>query len=234
MVRSRYFANRVSHFMRSAFTLIELIFAIVIIAVVTLTIPLMIQVNNKALESSAMQEAIFLVSAVLSETTTRVWDDNSIVGDVAGFSISKILDVDGVGTLPYGRTAADSSVRVGGLNEDLHRSFVDYNATDPLTSPALGAGLTETLPHDITDSAAGIAGYKSSFTITATRQYVSDAFATPFVFAATGPGPQSNMKMTEVVITTPNINPALPDDEVARLRAYTCNIGEIDYAKRRF
>ncbi|MEN8146912.1 MAG: type II secretion system protein [Campylobacterota bacterium] len=221
--------------MRSAFTMIELIFAIVILAVVMLTIPLMIQVNNKALEGSAAQEAIFLVSAVLSETTTRVWDTNSIVGDDAGYSISKILDIGLPGTGGYTRTAVDSSVRVGGLDEDLHRSFVDYNATDPLTSPDLGDGLTETLPHDITDSVSDIEGYKSSFTITATRQYVNDTSLAPtFVFATSAPGAQSNMKMTEVVITAPNIDPALPDDEIVRLRAYTCNIGEIDYAKRRF
>ena len=52
MVRSSYLLTRTRCYMRKAFTMIELIFAIVILAVVMLTIPMMIQVNNKALERS--------------------------------------------------------------------------------------------------------------------------------------------------------------------------------------
>ncbi|WP_373033679.1 type II secretion system protein [Sulfurovum sp.] len=232
MVRSRSLSNRLRCFVRSGFTMIELIFAIVVIAVVMLTIPMMIGVNNKSLEGSAAQEAIFLVSAVLSETTTWVWDDNSIVGNDGGYSISKILDVGAIGST-YGRTDVNSSIRVGGLNEDLHRGFFDYNLSNTTQhAPALANGLTETLPHDIANSVAGIGGYKSSYTITATRQYVSDTLASPFVFNAnTAPGNQSNLKMTEVQITATvdGVNQV-----IAKLRAYTCNIGEIDYAKRRF
>ncbi len=216
--------------MRRAFTMIELIFAIVVIAVVMLTIPMMIQVNNKALEVSAAQEAIFLVSAVLSETTTLIWDDNSLEGTATAVSLSKILDVGAVGST-YGRTDVNSSIRVGGLNEDLHRSFFEYNATDPSHYPALPDNAVTTLAHDISNSIADSAGYKRSFTITAKRQYVPDTFATPFVFTAGAPGVQSNMKMTQVEInaTVDGVN-----EVIARLRAYTCNIGEIDFAKRRF
>lgn len=235
MVRGHFIAHRL---MRRAFTMIELIFAIVVIAVVMLTIPMMIQVNNKALEGSAAQEAIFLVSAVLSETTTMVWDNRSIVGSDTGYSLSKILDVDAVGTT-YGRTDVNSSIRVGGINEDLHRSFFDYNATSPAV-PALADGQRVTLTHDINNSVANAAGYKSQFTIVATREYVDDTahagtVADPFVFAipapAAAPANRNNIKMTQV-----EINATIDGNTttVARLRAYTCNIGEIDYAKRRF
>ncbi len=232
MVRSRYLVYRMNGMIRRAFTMIELIFAIVVIAVVMLTIPMMIQVNNKALEGNAAQEAIFLVSAVLSETTTWIWDDNSVVGNDAGYSLSKILDVGAIGST-YGRTDVNSSIRQGGLNEDLHRAFFDYNTSDPTQhTPLLTDGSTETLSHDISGSVADIGGYKSSFTIVAKRQYVSDTLASPFVFTAnTAPGNQSNIKMTQVEInaTVDGVNAV-----IARLRAYTCNIGEIDYAKRRF
>lgn len=234
MVRSRYFTRHVNHFMRDAFTMIELIFAIVIIAVVTLTVPMMIQVNNKALEGNAAQEAIFLVSAVLSETTTLVWDNRSLVGGTTGYSLSKILDVP-TGDNAYDRLDVNSTLRLGGLNEDLHRSFFDYNISNTSqTQPALLSGAVATLQHDITGSVAGIEGYKSSFVITASRQYVSDtvpAASAPFVFTAGSPQNQSNIKMTTVEInaTVDGANMTL-----ARLRAYTCNIGEIDFAKRRF
>lgn len=230
MVRSRSLTDKARRLMRSAFTMIELIYAIVIIAVVMLTIPMMIQVNNKALEGNVAQEAIFLVSAVLSETTTLLWDDNSLEGTATAVSLSKILDVGAVGST-YGRTDVNSSIRVGGLNEDLHRSFFEYNATDLSHSPALGDNAMTTLSHDISNSIADSAGYKSSFIITAKRQYVPDTYATPFVFTAGTPGVQSNMKMTQVEINATVDGTNLV---IARLRAYTCNIGEIDFAKRRF
>lgn len=230
MVRSRSLTNNARRFMRGAFTMIELIFAIVVIAVVMLTVPMMIQVNNKALESNVAQEAIFLVSAVLSETTTLLWDDNSLEGTATAVSLSKILDVGAVGST-YGRTDVNSSIRVGGLNEDLHRSFFEYNASNLSHSPDLSNNAVDILTHDISNSIADSAGYKSSFTITAKRQYVPDTYATPFVFTAGAPGVQSNMKMTQVEI---NATIDGTNEVIARLRAYTCNIGEIDFAKRRF
>lgn len=231
MVRSRSLTSNVRRLMRRAFTMIELIFAIVIIAVVMLTIPMMIQVNNKALEGNVAQEAIFLVSAVLSETTTLLWDDNSLEGNATAVSLSKILDVDALGS-SYGRIDENSSIRVGGLNEDLHRRFFDYNISNPtLHTPALADNAVITLAHDISNSVAEATGYKSSFIITAKRQYVPDTYATPFVFTAGAPGVQSNMKMTQVEINATIDGTPLT---IARLRAYTCNIGEVDFAKRRF
>ena len=221
-----------SRVMRRAFTMIELIFAIVIIAVVMLTIPMMIQVNNKALEGNVAQEAIFLVSAVLSESTTLLWDDNSLGGTASDVVLSKILDVP-TGDAAYDRFTDDNStIRAGGLREDLHRSFFDYNASNPSqTQPDLASNASETLGHDISNSVAESAGYKSNFTIVATRQYVSDTETSPFIFSIGAPQPQSNIKMTQVEInaTVDGVNAV-----IARLRAYTCNIGEIDYAKRRF
>ncbi len=235
MVRRRSLKNYVSDSMRRAFTMIELIFAIVILAVVMLTIPMMIGVNNKALEGNAAQEAIFLVSAVLSETTTLPWDNYSSEGnDTVGYSLGKILDIDGSNPLaaPYGRIDVNSSIRQGGLNEDLHRSFFDYNTSAPTQrEPWLTDGGSVTLAHDITNSVAEASGYKNQFVIVAKRQYVSEA-GTPFVFTApTTPQNRSNIKMTQV-----EINATIDGNNIviAKLRAYTCNIGEIDYAKRRF
>ena len=44
---------------RFGFTMIELIFAIVIIAISVMSLPMMTQVTNKGLEESLVQEAIF-------------------------------------------------------------------------------------------------------------------------------------------------------------------------------
>ncbi|WP_373033623.1 type II secretion system protein [Sulfurovum sp.] len=210
---------------RAAFTMIELIFAIVIIGVTVLTVPLMIETNNKALEGNIAQEAIFLVSSVLSTTTALVWDEKSITstGSADNYVLSKILDVGSVGST-YGRIDAASTLRIGGLREDKHRQFFDYNGAP--TAP-LQVG-EETLVVPLDNSVAAIAGYKQAYTIVAKRVYVSDTIADPFVFSTSADAGQTNLKMTEISINGED------GAVIANLRAYTANIGEVDYAKRSF
>jgi len=218
----------VRSYTRSAFTMIELIFAIVLIAVVMLTIPTMIQVNNKTLEGNAAQEAIFLVSSVLSEATTQLWDTSSVDGNATTVRLSKMLDVNGTGNAAYNRWPdTNSTVRAGGLEQDLHRMFFSAE-----TRPAQAAGAAVTLPGSFDSTATGQQlGLKTQYAITATRVYVDDTPAATFVFSTAADAQQTNIKMTLVEINatidgTPTV--------ISRLRAYTCNIGETDYAKRRF
>ena len=223
MVKLTTITTPVRFYSRKAFTMIELIFAIVVLAVVMLTIPMMIQVNNKALEGSVAQEAIFLVSAVLSGTTTLLWDDASLEGDATGVSLSKILDTGGDAV--YNRVDVNTTLRDGGLDEDLHRNFFSNN-----TIPDQNQTITLTDVLDTTDT-SGAVGYKIIYSVDATRGYINDAPGT-FVFSDTTlpAGTTSNVKMTQVEIS------AIIDDvnvTISRLRAYTCNIGEIDFAKRR-
>jgi len=228
VIISRLNANS-KRFARSAFTLIELVFAIVVIGVTVLTVPLMIETNNRATEGNLAQEAIFLVSSVLSTTTTFVWDDNSIVatGSADDFVLSKVLDVDAIGS-EYGRTATDSNTRIGGLSQDKHRQFFDYNISNPAQSaPAQAGDINLNVPLD--NSVADISGFKQAYSIAARRVYVSDTTAAPFIFSTVSQGAAlSNLKMTEVAISGED------GAVIARLRAYTANIGEVDYAKRRF
>jgi len=228
--------------MRQAFTMIELIFAIVIIAVVMLTIPTMIQVNNKALEGNVAQEAIFLVSAILSETTTYVWDDASLDNTGGGIVTSKILDrsttpvvyTAGTPNTYYGRKDINSTIRIGGLEQDMHRRFFDLNSSGTGIVPD-GTAVTVSLSNPSSD----LTGYKADFNVTASRVYVADTPPTivsgvgtfDFTTASTG---VSNMKMTDVVIQKPVSDTNSTLVNVAKLRAYTTNVGEVDYAKRRF
>ncbi len=224
MVKLKIITTPLRAYSRKAFTMIELIFAIVILAVVMLTIPMMIQVNNKALEGNVAQEAIFLVSAVLSGSTTLLWDDNSLEGDVDdGISLSKILDTGG--DTDYNRVDINTTLRSGGLDEDLHRNFFSIPK-----SPEQNETRTLTDILDTTDTSGNV-GYKIIYSVDATRGYVDDTPAGfEFNEVTLAPGVTSNVKMTQVEIS------AIIDDEnvtISRLRAYTCNIGEIDFAKRR-
>jgi len=228
MVKTSSVLGGVRFYTRRAFTMIELIFAIVVIGVVMLTIPTMIQVNNKALEGSAAQEAIFLVSAVLSETTTFLWDDNSDDNSTSGSAtdivLSKILDTNG--NAAYNRVDANSSVRVGNLHEDRHRRLFD-----DVKVPAQTTKIQ--LTQSLTNTASDAVGYKSQYSVVASREYVDDTPNSPFVFAvpAAPIATTTNIKMTQVEINSTIDGTNLV---IARLRAYTCNIGEVDYAKRRF
>lgn len=233
MVRGCCLSAKIRASSRKAFTMIELIFAIVLIAVVMLTIPTMIQVNNKALEGNAAQEAIFLVSSVLSENTTLLWDDNSLEGNATTVSLSKILDLNGSGNVAYDRwdqTAGaldvNSTIRKGGLEQDLHRRMFSSEVR-----PAQSGTVPEPIGSSFDSTAVGEQlGLKLQYTISGNRIFVNDN-PTNFSFTTTPAGQQTNIKMTQVEINatidgTPTV--------VSRLRAYTCNIGEIDYAKRRF
>ena len=210
---------------RKAFTMIELIYAIVVIAVVTLTIPMMIQVNNKGFEGNLAGEAIFIISSVLSEATTLVWDNSSLPGGSAATDVilSKILDVP-TGDAAYVRSDINTTIRTGGLDEDMHRQF--FNTT---TVPVQVAGIVA-LPNTFNNTGARLK-YKRVYTVNVTSRYIDDTPNSPFEFSKISFASQTNIKMTEVKITA-EID-SVPT-VISVLRAYTCNIGEIDYAKRRF
>ena len=208
----------------AAFTMIELIFAIVIIGVTVLTVPMMIETNNKALEANIAQEAIFLTSAVLSMTTTMVWDNRSVTptADSDNYVLAKILDING--TNNHDRVVFDSTLRTGGINEDKHRQFFDYNASN-LTQhiPAQGGDSTLNFEGEVNTTELG---YKFNYGVVINRGYVPDNSGV-FERTLSNRGP-TNLKMTEVEISDEN------GELITVLRAYTANIGETDYAKRSF
>ena len=63
---------------RAAFTLIELIFAIVIIAISVISLPMMSQTVSEGIDANIVQEAIFASATELNEAVTAHWDENSI------------------------------------------------------------------------------------------------------------------------------------------------------------
>ncbi|MBU1217204.1 type II secretion system GspH family protein [bacterium] len=67
--------------LKSAFTLIELIFAIVIIGIAALSLPMMSQVTAVGSERSLAQEAIFIAFTEITKVTSSAWDENSRVGN---------------------------------------------------------------------------------------------------------------------------------------------------------
>lgn len=191
---------------RLAFTMIELIFAIVIIAISVMSLPMMTQVANKGLEESLVQEAIFVGSAELMSATTAYWDTNSMQ-DINVSSLSRVIDRS---------NNCDASTRLlpGHINQPYHRRCLDANGTiinvadNNLDTTTLDGMEKTDIPVFINASTTA-EGYKKSYT------------------SSIDVNRTGNIKMITVTIKDAGT-------PVTVLRTQSANIGEIDYYKRSF
>ncbi|WP_345993309.1 type II secretion system protein [Sulfurimonas sp. HSL-1716] len=225
--------------MRRAFTMIELIFAIVVIAITVISLPVMMRVNQNAIEGNVVQEALFASSAKMMQVLSYPWDEHSVNSQNLA-SYTKVVDIPG-GTASYGRAYdmygnadVNGSFRVGHIIEDGHRRFHNFNSADAVVSTI---NVDDNSSIDAIDdrgatnisfenAAATATGYKKDYKMNVTISYIPDT-GTPFVFPTTGNNTPSNMKLITVDIGDTN-------GTLTLLRAYSANIGEIDFAKRRY
>lgn len=108
-------------FGRLAFTMIELIFAIVVIAIAVLSLPVMNQITARGIENSIVQEAIFAASAELMGASSYYWDDNSM-NDISVSHLSRVINISG---------DCVDQLRPGHINQPHHRMCLDNNTTGP-------------------------------------------------------------------------------------------------------
>jgi len=226
---------------RAAFTLIELIFAIVIIAIVFLALPTISSSNNDSVESSMLQEAIFPLSARLSQILSYQWDHNSENNNTIG-EYAKVVDgIDATGT-PYARLPG-SIYRQGHIQQvgtEFHRSF---HANVPnIARNVSGLGIDGA--NDIDDFDTGntavalysrsgdIEGYKKNYLVTVGVTYCNDALA-GFTFTATPSAVTTNMKMVTISLDVP-LADGTTDTGAVVLRSYAANIGEVPPFSRRY
>ena len=214
---------------RAAFTLIELIFAIVIISIVFLSLPSLSMSNTEAIESAIAQEAVFASSAKLSQVLSYHWDDNSEHND----TYSKVVDLGTTdGLLDRNGT---SNYRIGHILEDSHRRMhVQGSARSTVT---LLDNSNDTIANnDIDDQISSgnlfslnpsETGYKKTYTYSVAVNFVSDSLADNYAFTSATTG-TSNMKMVTITVVNDE------DEEITRLRSYAANIGGIDYFHRRY
>lgn len=201
--------------MKYAFSLIELIFSIVIIAIAFISIPTLIIQSSRMDEFSIKQEAILAVDTKIKNILSYRWDQNSLQNNLI-----KVLDVP-TGDITLMRVEdEDNKTRVGHFKYPKRRSFFtmatyptgivdgfddidDFNGT---TDNLLGGDLS------LTD-------YKKDINLTVRVGYVSDntnVFSTQMLLTPT------NLKMIEVKA-----------DEIL-MRAYSANIGERELLRKSF
>jgi prepilin-type N-terminal cleavage/methylation domain-containing protein len=237
---------------RKGFTLIELIFAIVIVAIIVLSIPMMNLINAKATEGSISQEAVFASSAKLMQTLSFPWDENS--SDIEQIKEGATV-LSGVVKIPGGTASLDFNDTVCRPGLIARRCRVDQNgwevnvsnAGDDDTSP-LVRGLDDSNGtfNMITTAIDKNESYKFDYSMTVDVAYVSDNTdsaggtidynatapfgANRFVFSNAVSANKTNLRL--ITISTYR-----PDDAVTPvtvLRAYGANIGEIKPYRRTY
>jgi len=197
---------------RYAFTIIELIFAIVIIAISVVSLPMIAQVTSKNVEKSLVQEAIFAASTELNQVVSYHWDENSLEDNnlLARVVWSSNTDCNNI-----------TKLRVGHINQPYHRRCRDDNILRPTTTIDAEDDIDD-LAHGSSDIYIGDAttnkGYKQSYTSSISITHPADFNGTT----------DSNIKKITVTISDSSGN------IVTKLDTFSSNIGEIDYLKRTF
>ncbi len=196
-------------FHRLAFTMIELIFAIVIIGIAVLSLPVMIQINSKGIESNIVQEAIFAASSQLMAASSGYWDVVSM-NDNSVSHISRVLNIGG--------DCNSDRLRPGHIEQPLHRRCLDADTVPSNSSDNIYQNLDNAVVTDEnllidtttgTSATASAKGYKKLYTSSISINITDNI-----------------KKVTSTIKDGGNT--------VVVLKLLSANIGEIDYYKRRF
>lgn len=214
---------------KSAFSMIELIFAIVIIGITVISLPMVNQVISQGTESNLVQEAIFASSAEINQVLSYRWDENSIQNNDI---ISKVIwtsssDCD-----------TSTKLRSGHINAPLHRRCLDDNTTGITAAASLGLDTGESTTADSDDIDDFNGDAKSIFidnsgggTIVSSKGYKNDYNSTITVsYVNFDPDFTANNNIKKVTITISDTS----GNAITRLRAFSANIGEVDYYKRSY
>jgi len=194
------------HSKRLAFTMIELIFAIVIIAIAVLSLPIMSGANQKAIENSIVQEAIFAASAGLMDASAGYWDEHSME-DAATSKFSRVINI----SHDCNNT---TKLRPGHIKQVYHRRCLDNNNTLPLDMAYSVDGIYDL---DDTPVASSLFTFNTTSASGYKRTYTSNMAVT------------RNGEVKTIVATISDT-----DGVVVKLEMQSANIGEIDFYKRTF
>jgi len=203
---------------RAAFTLIELIFAIVIIAISVISLPMMSQTVSEGIDANIVQEAIFASATELNEAVTAHWDENSIEVGMPDSS-ARVIEIGAF----CSNDSNSSTFRQmpGHINQPLHRRCLDSNTTAASNASATAVDSLDDMEHgdgNITIGTLGSEGYKET--------YQSNVVVSP---NANFNG-ANNPNMKSIVSTVKDEG----GNTIALLRTYSANIGEVDYYKRNY
>lgn len=244
---------------RSAFTMIELIYAIVIMGIVFVTLPMILINNNKNVEQNLLQETILITMTKMNDILSfrwdeRSWDDSS----TAALAKTEVVDTTSAVTALQRST---SDFRVGHFQQPLHRRMRPAADTARVAS-TLGSDalpVADVVADDIDDfiiandpviihGVGSPIDYKYNYYLDTSVTYVDDnAFrngtnynssAIDFSFDTTPHTTSTtSLKQISLLVKADKNNDGDgndADEQVIRLRAFSANIGETDIYMRTY
>jgi len=232
--------------MKKAFSLVELVLAIIIIAISVMTIPLMLNQSGNNNSFAIMQESILAARTKMGNILTFEWDANSTIS-VGTDTYIRVLDVRaGDSELDRNNTTAtalDENRRIGHIVQDRRRRFHDQNITTPAGLIFPSQNVDNANPTNLNDfhqqdsniSSGNSLDYIMDFNMTTTVSYISDetdysAQNVDFNFSTAGIPitdlNSTNIKMIEIFVQMRN------NSTPFRLRSYSCNIGQAELLER--
>jgi prepilin-type N-terminal cleavage/methylation domain-containing protein len=213
---------------RSGFSLIELIFAIVIIGITVVSIPILTSATSKGVESNLVQEAVFAASAQMNQVLSYRWDENSIDEsiDTSATGLAKVINTTGTGSCD------DNKLKPGHIAQALHRRCLDNNSTTASATSTFGnTDGTETVKDDIDDfhNVSGELFIGDTSAEAYKQDYNYSISVTYSDMNGTIPATDSDVAKKVTVTIKDSTGKTLTS-----LSSYTFNIGEVDYYKRMY
>lgn len=226
---------------RTGFSLIELVLAIVIIAISVMTIPLMLSQSSNNDSFSITQESILAARTKMGNILSYEWDSNSVETN-SSITYIRILDVDaGDGELDRNMSTQDKNRRIGHISRDFRRRFHEGNETNKTfpTQESFDTNMTalnhfngQVLGNSLDGNASTFDYLIRDFNMTTTISYVSDradyaAQTVDFDFNISSSAViddvnnSTNIKMVEIFLQSNSGQPF-------RFRAFSCNIGQTE------
>jgi len=199
--------RKIHHSKRYAFTMIELIFAIVIIAIAVVSLPVMTNATQKGVEQNIIQEAIFAASSQLMGVLAGYWDERSME-DANLSDYSRVIDLSG-------DCNTTTRLRPGHIAQPFHRRCLDSNTTG-------GLNATGGTYYSLDDAVAAVNGTADIFdNPNASATGYKDTYKSNATISRTN-------DLKKIIITVNNSD----GDTITKLITYSANVGEPQYYKR--
>lgn len=211
---------------RFAFTMIELIFAIVIIAISVMSLPMITQATSNSIDKNLVQEAMFAAVAEINIATAYTWDENSSA-DNASDELTRVINNSSNECKDTGIVELGDTIK----RRDGHmkrRCLNDLNISFSTMLPANCEESVDSNEHNWVVNVEGsvanasATGYKREYASKLDVERCDSGNCIDF-----GDVNSTNIKEITVTVRTTDNN-----ETVTILRTYTANIGEVAYVKR--
>lgn len=227
---------------KAGIAMIELIFAIVIMGITLLSVPMLLSVTAKSNIVTFQQEAIAIAASHTSAVTTYAWDEQNT--DTLALYVQNVLHANGTTelteagretpTYPSARNRRfvaggfatlligdDSNATVNDFIDDID----DFDGTDSnLTIPLVGGTINEISHGEYLDANITIRTEVRYGDDSATYSSGTGVFAFSEPFTSATMSTTTNIKLISTNLTSVSTSSELNDKEI-KLHAFGCNIG---------